>query len=157
MIKKTKTQKATCKINLQIASHDNAIPSKQAFKKWVNAIITTNNNCELNIRIVDITDSAQLNRVYRNNNAPTNILSFPFTIPNGVTTNILGDLVICAPLVKEEAILQDKKLSAHWAHLTIHGVLHLLGYTHKSKSDAAVMEAKEIATLRKLGFEDPYN
>ena len=135
-----------------------SLPSKKQFETWVNAAISTSKkNQELVIRIVDEKEITQLNKKYRKKNRPTNILSFPFDHPPGTKTNFLGDLVISAPIVRKESKQQDKTFVSHWAHLTIHGVLHLLGHTHKTVKDAKKMENLEIKLLKKLGFSDPYS
>jgi probable rRNA maturation factor len=97
-----------------------------------------------------------LNEYYRHKAGSTNVLSFPFEVPEGVLSHLLGDLVICAAVVEREAREQGKDLEAHWAHMVVHGMLHLQGYDHISETDAAVMEAEEIAILNSLGFPNPY-
>lgn len=111
---------------------------------------------ELTIRIVDREESRELNRQYRGKDAPTNVLSFPADLPAEVDANLLGDILMCAPLVAEEAREQGKAEQAHWAHLTIHGVLHLLGHDHQEVVDAELMEGIEIALLESLGIANPY-
>ncbi|HSN23074.1 MAG TPA: rRNA maturation RNase YbeY [Methylomicrobium sp.] len=114
------------------------------------------------IRIVDELESAELNFHYRQKQGPTNVLSFPFEWPEsldvaeGGDTTLLGDLVICAPVVEKEALSQHKPLLHHWAHMIVHGLLHLLGYDHIEEKDAEEMETKEIAILKKLQIENPY-
>jgi len=111
---------------------------------------------ELLIRIVDEAESAALNRDYRHREGPTNVLSFPFLAPPPVQSPLIGDLVICAPLVAREAAEQGKTLQAHWAHLVVHGVLHLLGHDHLNEPDAEAMEALERRILASLNYPDPY-
>lgn len=145
------------KLNLQNNSRTKKIPSKIEFRRWIKQVLTkSTQTTEITIRIVDAAESQALNKEYRHKNKPTNILSFPFVAPPGITTNILGDLVICAPIVKQEAIEQHKKITAHYAHLTIHGVLHLLGFEHDTAKHAKIMENLEIQYLEKLGFKNPY-
>lgn len=114
------------------------------------------------IRIVDEKESAELNQHYRHKPGPTNVLSFPFEWPEGLDrlehedTTLLGDLIICAPVVEREAIAQNKPLLHHWAHMTVHGLLHLRGYDHIEEHEAEEMEIKEIAILKKLHIENPY-
>ncbi|MBU0744106.1 MAG: rRNA maturation RNase YbeY [Gammaproteobacteria bacterium] len=145
------------KIILQKISKAKTLPSKQQFTKWVNqALSNSKKNHEVVIRLVSTKEITDLNKKYRKKNKPTNIISFPFETPFGIKTNMLGDLAICVQLVKQEAKLQDKTATAHFAHLTIHGVLHLLGYTHEKDKDAEKMEKLEIKHLKKLGFTDPY-
>ena len=140
------------KVNLQILTK-NFVPKKSLFKKWVAAVLPKNKNAELTIRVVNYKESQVLNKKYRRKNRPTNILSFAV---NDQATNYLGDLVICAPLVKKEAREQNKLLLHHYAHLTIHGALHLLGYGHHTKKQAEIMEKLEIKFLRKLKIDNPY-
>jgi probable rRNA maturation factor len=106
-------------------------------------------------------ESQELNHQYRGKNKPTNVLSFPFEIPEhlpeGVEIELLGDLIICAPVVEREAQEQNKALLAHWAHMTLHGCLHLLGYDHIEDKEAEEMESLEIEILQKMGFPNPYN
>ena len=109
------------------------------------------------IRIVDEDESAQLNETYRHKVGATNVLSFPFEVPEGIELNLLGDLVVCAPVLAREAQEQNKPLMAHWAHIIIHGTLHLLGYDHIDDSDAREMEEKEIALLKTLSISNPYD
>ncbi|WP_439650185.1 rRNA maturation RNase YbeY [Isoalcanivorax beigongshangi] len=115
---------------------------------------------ELVVRLVSRAESQELNRDYRGKDAPTNVLSFPFEMPDGIELDddelILGDLAICAEVVAEEARTQCKPEQAHWAHMVIHGVLHLLGYDHIEEQDAALMEALETELLNALGHDDPY-
>lgn len=111
---------------------------------------------ELSIQILDREPAQAFNRDYRGRDYATNVLSFPIDLPSGVKTPLIGDLVICAPVMVDEAKAQGKPLKHHFAHLCIHGVLHLLGYDHIEDSDAEVMEALEIKALAKLGITNPY-
>jgi len=111
----------------------------------------------ITIRIVDVAEAKQLNETWRHGNGPTNVLSFPFDYPPGVDISLLGDIVICAPLVAKEATEQHKSHNAHWAHLVIHGTLHLLGYDHIEEPQAQIMENIEIRILHKLGYPNPYH
>ena len=110
----------------------------------------------LGVRIVGATEAASLNSRFRHKHYPTNVLSFPFEAPPGVRSELLGDLVICAPVVRREARAQGKPLRAHWAHMIVHGILHLRGYDHGNRQDAAAMENREIRILKDLGFTNPY-
>lgn len=139
------------------------LPSEQQFCDWVNrALVVSDYNeadepVELTIRIVDEDESSMLNATYRHKQGPTNVLSFPFQAPvPDMALAWLGDLVICAPLVKREAEAQHKSLEAHWAHLIVHGMLHLQGYDHQTDNEAEAMEALEITLLQKMGFPNPY-
>ena len=135
------------------------IPSSVSFKRWAAAAAAGRiRRADLAIRIVDNKEGRSLNRHYRGKDYATNVLSFPAELPEGVSLNIpiLGDLVICAPVVAREAKEQGKVLAAHYAHLTVHGVLHLLGMNHEDSREAKAMEMIERDILAGLGFPDPY-
>lgn len=133
------------------------IPTKKQFTAWIeSALGSRHKKCEILIRIVDKKEITKINKTYRKKNKPTNIISFEFDPPPGVKTNFLGDLIICASVVRTEAKLQHKTMVSHWAHLTIHGTLHLLGYDHIDDTDAEEMENLEIKILKKLSFPNPY-
>ena len=132
-------------------------PELAKFQSWAAAALQeVAEDCELSIRIVDAAESQQLNRDYRGKDKPTNVLSFPFESPVPLQPRLLGDLVICAPVVTAEAAEQGKAELNHWAHLTIHGCLHLLGYDHINDDEAEQMENREIAILRQFNIENPY-
>lgn len=134
-----------------------SVPDEALFIAWAtNTLAGERDNAELCIRIVDEQESAELNAQYRQQDKPTNVLSFPSGLPDSAEWPMLGDLAICATVVAKEAAEQGKLLDAHWAHMTIHGVLHLLGFDHIEDAEAEVMEAKEIALLAALGFANPY-
>ncbi len=133
------------------------IPDAMRIQSWVEAALQGRQSvAELVIRIVDRDESQALNREYRGVDRPTNVLSFPYEGPEEVETDLLGDLVICAPVVADEAQQQAKPLHAHWAHMVVHGVLHLLGYDHNDDTEAAEMEGLEVEILATQGFSDPY-
>lgn len=111
---------------------------------------------EVTLRIVDLVESRQLNSDYRNKDKPTNVLSFPFEAPEHIEVPFLGDLVVCAAVVEQEAREQKKRVENHWAHLCVHGLLHLLGYDHIEETEAQEMEGLETAILAKLNIDDPY-
>ena len=142
-------------VELQNASASPAIPPEQQFARWAVAA-TRKQNAEIVIRVVDEKESADLNGQYRGKHGPTNVLSFPFQAPPGMATDILGDILICAPVVEREAKEQGKSLQAHWAHMVVHGVLHLQGYDHIEEDEAVIMESEEIAIMNGLGFPNPY-
>lgn len=132
-------------------------PSREQFQQWLDAALSDyDQTSEVVIRIVDSDESARLNALYRHKSGPTNVLSFPCQPPEQVTIDLLGDLVICADILAKEAEQQHKKLEDHWAHIVIHGVLHLLGYDHEQDEEARRMEAKEIRILEKLNINNPY-
>ena len=140
----------------RIANADN-LPSNKQFQQWVDAALAhTTKDFELTIRLVDAVESQQLNSQYRGKDKPTNVLSFPFEVPEGIELNLLGDIVICIEVVAQEALDQNKDLHRHWAHMVTHGCLHLLGYDHISDMEAIEMESLEIKILEKLGFDNPY-
>jgi probable rRNA maturation factor len=144
-------------LEIQLATSYADYPSEQQFQLWVDTVLQEDDqDSEIVIRLVDDQESAELNQQYRHKQGPTNILSFPFEAPDGFDTDLLGDLVICAPLIALEAQQQNKQLFDHWAHITIHGVLHLLGYDHIDDAEAEEMEALEIKILSRLNINNPY-
>lgn len=144
-------------LDLQLASSAADLPGEADIHKWLEAaILPFQPEAEVTVRIVDNNESQQLNFDYRAKDKPTNVLSFPFQCPPGIELPLLGDLVICAPVVQAEAAEQGKSLQAHWAHMVVHGSLHLLGFDHINDDDAAEMEAEEISILQQLGFTNPY-
>ena len=144
-------------VEVQYAVPDTGLPSEQDFINWVSmAIPEDKQDTTLTVRIVDEQESAQLNKTYRHKQGSTNVLSFPVEIPDEVELNLLGDLVICAPVVEREAKEQGKSSEAHWVHMVIHGTLHLLGYDHQTDKQAQEMEYIERNILIKIGFNDPY-
>lgn len=144
-------------LDIQIATNASDYPNEQLFQHWIDTVLTDQNqDSEVVIRLVDDTESAELNQQYRHKSGPTNILSFPFQAPEGFEMDLLGDLVICAPLIAQEALQQHKIPEHHWAHITIHGILHLLGYDHIEDVEAEEMEALEIKFLNMLNIANPY-
>ena len=146
-------------LDLQIATSNNDnLPTEADFPLWLNNCLSALDidDAELTIRIVDADESQQLNHDYRQQDKPTNVLSFPFEAPPGIELNLLGDLVICAEVVANEAQQHGKQLFDHWAHMVSHGTLHLLGYDHINDDDAEQMESIEIQLLAKLNIDDPY-
>ena len=134
-----------------------AIPDIAQFDQWVEQVIDYHGKFfQISIQIVDKEDSQQLNNTYRAQDKPTNVLSFALDLPAVVKEDLIGDLAICAEIVTQEAQQQQKPLNHHWAHLTIHGVLHLLGYDHIDDSEAEEMESLEIKLLAKLDIANPY-
>ena len=141
------------KLNLtvQYASvHLNNLPTQTQFRKWAKAAIRV--DTEVTIRIVDEAEGRQLNKAYRGKDYATNVLTFPLT----EEPHLMGDIIICAPVVAAEAIAQNKPLEAHYAHLTVHGTLHLHGYDHEIEAQECLMEGLETAIVAKLGYADPY-
>lgn len=145
-------------LDLQIASQNNDnLPSEQQMTQWLNLILPQFvDNGELTIRIVDEQESQELNNRYRKKNKATNVLSFPFEAPVDIDVPLLGDLVICKSIIESEALEQNKSLTSHWAHMIVHGCLHLLGYDHILDDEAEDMENIEIDIMAQLGFNNPY-
>ena len=131
-------------------------PSESTCIRWAEIVLRhCNRTGALHIRLVDEAESASFNEIYRHQAKPTNVLSFPFVPP--IPDATLGDLVICAPVIQREAVEQHKKLSAHLAHMIVHGTLHLLGYDHQNDEEAKRMETLEVTLLDTLGFLNPYS
>ena len=141
-------------LTVQIRSNQDFIPEDSQLEHWVTAAIPPSKQpLSLTICVVDPSESAALNTQYRQKSGPTNVLAFPY---HKNQQHYLGDIVICGPLVVQEAKAQNKELNAHWAHLVIHGCLHLLGYDHINAEDAVVMEQLEIDILTRLHYSNPY-
>jgi probable rRNA maturation factor len=144
-------------IEIQRAAPPQGIPAANSLRAWAaTAIGAERAGWSLVIRIVGEHEGRALNAQFRDRDAPTNVLSFPFDAPAEAGVRHLGDLVVCAPVVAREAAEQGKTPRAHWAHLVVHGCLHLLGYDHLTEAEAQVMEARERGILATLGFADPY-
>lgn len=143
-------------LDLQLASENAGIPSIEDFQRWVDAALADHDGAQLTVRVVDEDEITELNRTYRNKDKPTNVLTFPFEAPAEIELSLLGDIVICAKVVQDEAAEQGKPLHAHWAHMVIHGCLHLLGYDHLEDQEAESMEGLEISLLADLGYANPY-
>lgn len=145
-------------LDLQLACEETSgLPDEALFQRWVDAVIPPfQEESELTIRLVDVAESHELNLTYRGKDKPTNVLSFPFEAPPGIEMPLLGDLIICRQVVEQEASEQGKPLEAHWAHMVVHGSLHLLGYDHIEDDEAEEMEGLETEIMLALGYEDPY-
>lgn len=145
-------------IDLQIAcEQETGLPTVEQIEQWATAAVQPQSDeVEMTVRIVDEAESHELNLNYRGKDRPTNVLSFPFECPDEVELPLLGDLVICRQVVEREAQEQDKPLMAHWAHMVVHGSLHLLGYDHIEDAEAEEMESLETQIMTGLGFADPY-
>ena len=146
----------TIELDVQRATTFEPVPDDRDFARWVDAALRDRKQAAVTVRIVGRDESRRLNRRYRGKDTATNVLSFPADLPPEIGLPLLGDIVICAPLVDAEAAAQQKPVDAHWAHLTIHGVLHLLGYDHQAPDQTAEMEALEISLLASVGIADPY-
>jgi probable rRNA maturation factor len=135
------------------------VPAQADMRRWAKAALLaagSNNRAGLSIRIVDEAEMAELNHTYRHKTGTTNVLAFSNALPPELELDLLGDIVICAAVVCHEAETQNKSLQAHWAHMVVHGTLHLLGYDHQHNADTKTMETLEIRTLAELGFSNPY-
>lgn len=145
-------------VEIQNASRE-VVPCEGDIRQWITAALqgnTAREEIEISLRIVDGEEMARLNETYRGKAGATNVLSFPADLPADLGLPLLGDIVICAPVVRAEAAQQGKSASAHWAHMTVHGTLHLLGYDHIEEDEATIMEALESAILNELQFGCPY-
>ncbi|GGZ54332.1 endoribonuclease YbeY [Lysobacter xinjiangensis] len=148
-------------VTVTYAAARKGVPSSASFRKWVAAALADRDApAEMAIRIVGPDEGRKLNRTYRGKDYATNVLSFPAELPEGLPEDVelplLGDLVICAEVVAREAAEQGKRPADHWAHLVVHGTLHLLGWDHEADDEAEAMEAREREILAGLGIADPY-
>jgi probable rRNA maturation factor len=137
---------------------DNDIPAETSLQQWTDLALSAGQtpDAEVTLRFVSSQESQTLNAQFRSKDKPTNVLSFPFECPPGISLNLLGDLVICPDVVELEAEQQSKAINDHFAHMIMHGILHLLGYDHIDPEEADEMEALEIKLLAQLGIDDPY-
>lgn len=146
-------------VDVQRASEHPGVPDDDSLRRWAGAAArgaARTGEAQLSVRIVDLAEGVALNSAYRGKAGPTNVLSFPFDAPEHTRPPLLGDVVLCAPVLAREAAEQGKPLAAHYAHLVVHGVLHLLGHEHEEAADAARMEEIEREVLAGLGHADPY-
>ncbi len=145
-------------MDLQIACKNiYYLPDAIDFQRWLEAVLRYYQaEVEVTVRLVDTEESHDLNLNYCGKSKPTNVLSFPFLAPAGILESLLGDLVICPPIVEEEAKAQGKTLEAHWAHMVIHGTLHLLGFDHIEDERAQLMESLETNIMHAISLPDPY-
>ena len=147
----------TAKINVEYVSNASELPAEVKIAHWAQAALEGyERDVEVGVRIVDESEIIQLNQRFRKKAEPTNVLSFPFEDPPGTQTDVLGDVVVCAPIVSSQAQTEGKPLSAHWAHMVVHGIMHLRGYDHETPKEADAMEHMETRILEGLGFPDPY-
>ena len=144
-------------LDLQLASDAANIPPEDQLRQWAQLAWQGDEPTEVTIRIVDESEMQALNLQYRGTDKPTNVLSFPFEAPAGIDISLAGDLVICAPIVAQEAREQYKDTLAHWAHMVIHGMLHLQSYDHIDDNEAEEMEGLEIRLLAQIGIANPYD
>ena len=146
------------KVNIEYASSEPLVPKRNTIVQWAQAAMEgyAQDGVEVGVRIVDEEEIVELNRRFRCKPEPTNVLSFPFEDPPGVHTKLLGDVVICAPIICREAHTRGAQASAHWAHMLVHGIMHLRGYDHQTPTEADAMESMEARILERLGFPNPY-
>ncbi|MEE8210435.1 MAG: rRNA maturation RNase YbeY [Acidiferrobacterales bacterium] len=146
------------RVNVQYASTAPGLPDEASITRWARTALAgpDQDEVEIGVRIVDEDEITQMNRRFRNETGSTNVLAFPFGKTPEVQSNLLGDIVICAPVVRREARAQNKQISAHWAHMVVHAIMHLRGYDHRTPGDAHIMEGIETHVLKRLGFPDPY-
>lgn len=142
-------------LDIQRQVESDNLPSDEQFQQWAELALQQSQG-QVAIRIVDENESQQLNKIYRHKDKPTNVLSFEMELPDELGLPLQGDLVICAPVVEREAMEQNKALHNHWAHMVIHGMLHLQGYDHLDDQQAEEMESLEITLLQQLGMANPY-
>ena len=146
------------KVNIQRATKTRNLPSNQRIRTWVHVTLEGRvQQAELTVRMVGTREATRLNQEWRRKKGPTNVLSFPADDRHGLAPGFLGDIVLCAPVIVREAMQQGKSPDAHWAHMIIHGTLHLIGYDHKKPAETRKMESLEIKILAAMGIADPYN
>lgn len=152
------SRKRVAGIEVQCACAGVEVPALEQIRDWAAAALAgCREGLELTVRVVDEPEGARLNETYRHRRGATNVLSFPFEAPaDDVPWSLLGDVVVCAPVVAREAAEQGVDPEAHWAHVVVHGVLHLLGYDHERVEEARIMESLEVMILARLGLSDPY-
>ena len=144
-------------VDIQFASVVSSLPSAESIKVWSNAALAaSSHDTELTVRIVDEQEIAQLNERFRDQQGTTNVLAFPAEVPAEAGVSLLGDVIICAPVVIAEAQAQGKATDAHWAHLVVHGILHLQGFDHQNEAQSTEMETCEVDILARLGYSNPY-
>lgn len=146
-------------ITVQYAADKKLAPAKALISEWaLQALAGNTDKTDVTIRIVNLDEMTELNQAYRGKTGPTNVLSFPAELPQEAANEfpVLGDIVICAEVVNQEALQQHKSQQSHWAHMVVHGIFHLLGYDHVKDDEAEEMEKREIEVMQKLGFANPY-
>ena len=145
-------------VDIQLVDSSAKTPDAQQIRGWVSAVFTTLERLPLalTVRVVGEEEMVKLNQRYRGRNQPTNVLSFPIEPLPKMCTDLLGDIVVCGPVVNREAVIQHKPPMEHWAHMVVHGMLHLFGYDHESDQEATAMETLEKSVLEGLGYSNPY-
>lgn len=143
-------------VSESVESRDADIPDENSFQRWAESACMDDDDVITSMQIVSRDEMQQLNKTWRGKNKATNVLSFPMQLPDELDIKLLGDLALCADVIAEEAVEQGKSVMAHWAHMVVHGMLHLQGYDHVNDAEAEVMESMEVDILGKLGFDNPY-
>ncbi|MFQ5468803.1 MAG: rRNA maturation RNase YbeY [Gammaproteobacteria bacterium] len=148
-------------VDFQLAAEqldEGLIPDSDQVDTWVSQVIAFEDlhSAQVTVRVTNENEMTALNETYRRKQGVTNVLAFPFEQPELMDPPFLGDIVICAPVVNEEAREQNKSAASHWAHMVVHGLFHLLGYDHQNEKDALIMEARETEMMGRLGYPDPY-
>jgi probable rRNA maturation factor len=143
-------------ISEELGMADEDVPEPSMLQTWAAASYVKKSPAVASILVASAKEIQQLNKQYRDKDKATNVLSFPMGLPDELEINLLGDIVLCAVVIKKEAALQDKSEHAHWAHMVVHGMLHLQGYDHVKDDDAEKMEKLETSILNQLGFDNPY-
>ena len=143
-------------VSENVNQEDDDVPRLEQFETWANQACLDEADALTSIQILSEDEMQSLNREYSGKDKPTNVLSFPMQLPESVELNLLGDLALCAQVINTEAKQQSKKHDAHWAHMVVHGMLHLQSYDHQTDGDAQIMESLEVQILNKLGFDNPY-
>ncbi len=147
----------TIVVDVQYACHFPSVPNERQIEDWAQrALAGLRAEAELTVRIVNMIEAIRLNERWRKASGPSNVLAFPAAGLEEIKPELLGDIIICAPLVESEARQQGKSPAAHWAHMIVHGILHLVGYDHIEETAADEMEAVEIEILQRLGYDNPY-
>ena len=144
---------------IQCRSNSSQVPASEVMSRWADRAFdrVVKKDAEVTIRIVDEEEGAELNQRYRKRAGATNVLAFDYAQDSFAQSDLLGDVIICAPIVVQEALSQSKSIDAHWAHMVVHGILHLCGYRHNEEKEASKMEQLETEILLELGFPPPYN
>ena len=144
-------------ISENVDTENMSIPDEESFQLWVESACLDDDDIIASLQVVGSDEMRDLNKTYRDKDTPTNVLSFPMQLPDEINIKVLGDLALCVDVIDEEAKAQGKSTKAHWAHMVIHGMLHLQGYDHIGDGEAEIMETLEIDILKKLGFDNPYS
>lgn len=143
-------------VSESVEVEDPEIPDIDSLQSWAQSACLDDDDVVASLQIVSRNEMQELNNTYRGKDWPTNVLSFPMQLPEEVELNLLGDIALCADIIISEAAVLGISMQAHWAHMVVHGMLHLQGYDHIEETEAEAMESMEINVLKKLGFDNPY-